>query len=213
MFRDIHLETDRLTIRPFTMDDLYPFHAILSQKAVMDYLPERVPSLEEVEEILDFFTDCYPRNTPDNIIKFTMAVVDKTTGGLIGWVGLGPLEFDPARIELYYGLAETRWGRGLATEAGRAMLDFGFRTLDLPEVVAVANPENKASARVLEKIGMKYRRLVCDLPPDQIYYTGYAYYSISRNEFDGRALRPDMNLAEKGIKRDTMERPGSSNHT
>lgn len=187
MFRDIHLETPCLVIRPFTLDDLLPFHVILNQEAVMKYLPEDTLSLEEVERILDFVTDCYPRNTPNNIVKFTVAVIDKATGGLIGWVGLGPLEFDPARIELYYGLSEACWGRGLATEAGRAMLDFGFRTLALPEIVAVASPENKASVRVLEKLGMKFRRVVCNLSPDQTYYTGFLYYSVSREGFGGHS--------------------------
>ncbi len=183
MFRDINLETARSVIRPFTMDDLPAFHAILSQEAVMKYLPEDVLSLEEVERILDFVTDCYTRNTPNNIIKFTVAVADKATGRLMGWVGLGLLEFDTTRTELYYGLAETYWGIGLATEGARAMLDFGFRSLALPEIVAVVSPENKASACVLEKIGMKYRRAVRNLPADQRYYTGFLYYSLSREEF------------------------------
>jgi ribosomal-protein-alanine N-acetyltransferase len=187
MLRDINLETARLVIRPFTMDDLQVLHAILSQETVMEYLPEDVPSLEEVEQILDFVTDCYTRNTPKDIIKFTVAVVDKATGRLIGWVGLGPLEFDADRIELYYGLAETYWGRGLATEAGWLMLDFGFRSLALPEIVAVVDPENKASVRVLEKLGMKYLRVVRNLPPDQRFYTGFLYYSLSREEFGSQS--------------------------
>ena len=189
MFRDINLETTRLVIRPFTLDDLRALHAILSEKAVMKYLPEDVLSLEEVERILDFVTDCYTRNTPNDIIKFTVAVVDKAIGRLIGWVGLGPLEFDTARVELYYGLAEIYWGRGLATEAARAMLDFGFRSLALPEIVAVVSPENKASGRVLEKLGMKYLRVVRSLPADQRFYTGFLYYSLSREEFGRQSDR------------------------
>lgn len=189
MFRDINLETTRLVIRPFTLDDLKAFHAILSEEAVMEYLPEDVLSLEEVERILDFVTDCYTRNTPKDIIKFTVAVDDKATGRLIGWVGLGPLEFDTTRVELYYGLAEIYWGRGLATEAARAMLDFGFRSLALPEIVAVVSPENKASGRVLEKLGMKYLRVVRNLQADQRFYTGFLYYSLSREEFGRQSDR------------------------
>jgi ribosomal-protein-alanine N-acetyltransferase len=187
MFRDIHLETDRLLIRPFTAGDLLPLHAILSEEAVVEYLPEATMSLEEVEAILDFVTECYARNTPKAIIKFTVAVVDKASGLLIGWVGLGPLEFETDRVELFYGLNETWWGRGIATEAARAMLHFGFVTLGLPEIVAAVKPENKASVRVLEKLGMEYRSTVRDLPQEQAFYEGHLLYSLRRHEFTGSA--------------------------
>jgi len=187
MFRDFRIETERLILRAFTLDDLIPFHAILSREEVMRYLPENVRSLEEVEHILDFVTDCYSRNTPDNIVKFTVAVIDKATGHLIGWAGLGPLEFAPGRIELYYGLAEARWGKGLAPEAARGVLDFGFRSLCLPEIVAVVNPENNASVRVLEKLGIRCREVVRGLQADQAFYEGFLLYSLTRQEYEGPA--------------------------
>lgn len=187
MFRDFRIETERLVLRPFTHDDLIPFHTILSREEVMRFLPEDMLSLEEVEHILDFVTDCYSSNTPDNIVKFTVAVLNKAAGRLIGWAGLGPLEFDPDRIELYYGLAEAHWGKGLATEAAGAVLGFGFLSLRLPEITAVVNPENEASVRVLEKLGMRRREVVHGLPGDQAFYEGFHLYSLTIQEYEGPA--------------------------
>jgi ribosomal-protein-alanine N-acetyltransferase len=69
--------------------------------------------------------------------------------------GLGALVRMPASddVELAYRLARPAWGRGIASEAGAALLDYAFRTLELPRVVAVTYPENHASQRVLAKLG------------------------------------------------------------
>jgi ribosomal-protein-alanine N-acetyltransferase len=69
--------------------------------------------------------------------------------------GLGALIRMPTGddVELAYRLARAAWGRGIASEAGAALLDYAFGTLGLPRVVAVTYPENRASQRVLDKLG------------------------------------------------------------
>ena len=69
--------------------------------------------------------------------------------------GLGALIRMPAGddVELAYRLARAAWGKGIASEAGTALLDYAFRTLALPRVVAVTYPENRPSQRVLDKLG------------------------------------------------------------
>lgn len=69
--------------------------------------------------------------------------------------GLGALIRMPtgADVELAYRLARRAWGRGIASEAGAALVDYAFRTLDLPRVVAVTYPENQPSQRVLDRLG------------------------------------------------------------
>jgi ribosomal-protein-alanine N-acetyltransferase len=95
MFKDINMETPRLLIRAFTMSDLQPIHGILSQLEVMTYVPEGAMSPEEVRDTLAWIINCYDKNTPRQIIKFTVAVTEKATSRLIGWVGLGPLPYSP----------------------------------------------------------------------------------------------------------------------
>lgn len=183
LFLQMRIETDRLTIRPFKMSDLDAFHRIVSQEEVMEFLPEDVMSREELEEILTWLIDCYERNTPEKIIKFTVAIVLRSTDELVGWCGLGPVDFDESKIEIYYGMAKEHWGKGYATEALRQMLAFGFRNLDQERIVALVDPENVASVRVLEKIGLVYRKTLEKLHPSFEFYEGSLYYDLFADEY------------------------------
>jgi [ribosomal protein S5]-alanine N-acetyltransferase len=82
------------------------------------------------------------------------AVVERTTGTVIGDAGLIRLAFRGPEVELGYRLKVPYWGKGYATEVARAWLAYGFDELALDRIVGVTNPDNVASQRVLEKIGM-----------------------------------------------------------
>ena len=183
MFQNLHLDTSRLLIRNFTMDDLNDLHAIINDEEVLRYLPDDPISPDRASLMLKWIIDCYQENTPDNIIKFTCAVDHKADHKLIGWCGLGPLEFDPSVIELFYGFSTDYWGNGYATEAARAMLRYGFETIGLQEIVAVTMPENTASQSVIEKLDMKYRKQVTGLPKKFNSYEGDRFYSISKDNY------------------------------
>jgi ribosomal-protein-alanine N-acetyltransferase len=183
MFTDARLETARLIIRPFKLQDAEALQGIVSQTEVMRYLPEDVMSLDEVKEIILWLNDCYRKNTPECIMKFTLAVIFKENGKLIGWCGLGPLDFSPSEIEIFYGLSSEYWGKGIATEAAKALLHYGFDTIGLNQIVAVTNPLNTASIRVIENLGLMYRRKVEKLPEKHSSYEGCLYYSLSRDEY------------------------------
>jgi RimJ/RimL family protein N-acetyltransferase len=83
------------------------------------------------------------------------AVELKTTGALAGWNGLQYLP-DTRETEIGYLLDRFLWGQGLATEGARVGLRYGFDELRLPEIIALAHPENLASRRVMEKLGMRF---------------------------------------------------------
>jgi len=172
-FREIEIGTERIKIRALTMGDAEDLHAILSQEKVVEFLPEDVMSREETERIL----------------KFTTAVVLRRTDRLIGWCGLGPLDFDESEIELSFGLSWEHWGKGIATESGTLMLDYGFRRLGLDRIVAVVQPGNVASKRVLEKLGMVHRRTLVGLKPEHAFYEGSLYFDLTSKEHQGRAER------------------------
>lgn len=188
-FRDIDVGTERIGIRPLSMDDAEDLHAIVSNERVVEFLPEDVMSREETERILEWLINCYDRNTPERILKFTTAVILRETGKLIGWCGLGPLDFDESEIEIYFGLSPEHWGKGIATEAGTSMLQYGFRRLGLDRIVAVVQPRNIASRRVLEKLGMVYRRTVSGLKPEHAFYEGSLYFDLVRKQPANRAER------------------------
>jgi ribosomal-protein-alanine N-acetyltransferase len=184
MFKDMYIQTERLILRPYTMDELHELHQILSQKEVVKYLPEDVMSLEDTKRVLTWIIECYGKNTSENIVKFSVGVFHKEECKLIGWCGLGPLEFEPSEIEIYYGFSQDCWGKGFATEAAKAMLDYGFQVIGLNRIVAIVMPENVASKRVIEKMGMIYQKQVKNLPPKHKIYQGDYYYSLTRNEYN-----------------------------
>jgi len=183
MFQNLLLDTSRLLIRNFTMGDLHDLHTILNNEEVLRYLPDDPMSPDRASLMLKWIIDCYRKNTPDNIIKFTCAVDHKADHKLIGWCGLGPLEVDPSAIELFYGFSTDCWGNGYATEAAQTMLSYGFDTIGLPEIVAVHAPENVASQKVISKLGMIYRKTVTNLPPEFSSYEGDLYYSLTLKEY------------------------------
>jgi len=77
---------------------------------------------------------------------------------LIGFCGLQPLP-ETDEIEIGWWLARAWWGRGLATEAARAALHEGFTRAGLDRIVAIAQPANTASIRIMEKLGMRFERM------------------------------------------------------
>jgi RimJ/RimL family protein N-acetyltransferase len=103
--------------------------------------------------------------------------------GFLGWCGIFPLE-DSGLLEIGYRYVRGAWGQGVGTEAACAVLDHGFRVLGLDLIVAVAHPENRASRRVLEKIGLRSEGLA------RHYGLDLAFYRLTRAEYPAaRGLR------------------------
>lgn len=146
------LETERLVLRPFTLKDVVPSHAMQLDPEVTRYTHDGgVRTLDEIERtVRENVLGDYER------VGFgRFAVEARMTGEFIGFAGLKYLpEHD--LVDLGYRLRRDQWGKGLATEAGKAALDFGFNTLRLDRVHALVLPENEASVRVLEKLGMHF---------------------------------------------------------
>jgi RimJ/RimL family protein N-acetyltransferase len=119
-------------------------------------------------EVMEFFPEPLTRAESDSLVDRLEAMRAsqgfcpwaaelRATGAFIGFVGLAPLPDDlPAApaVEVGWRLAKHFWGRGLATEAGLASLQFGFTTLDLAEIVSMTSVVNVRSRRVMERLGM-----------------------------------------------------------
>jgi ribosomal-protein-alanine N-acetyltransferase len=151
----------------FTPDDLDGLALITGDPEVMKYLGTSGARSKEKTE-----------NTIDAILRHwnnhgfgIWAVEHKTDQKLIGWCGLQMLEKTP-EVEVAYLLAQDYWNQGLATEAARAAIQYGFDQLKLKRIVAIARPENVGSYRVMEKVGMLYE---CDA---HFYNVDVVYYVI-----------------------------------
>ena len=147
------LETERLLLRPLTPADLDDLAAIQADPAVMQFFPRGPRDREATRADITGFEAIRRRRgfSP-------WAAVSRSDGRLVGRCGLLPITIDgEAAVEVNYLLARTSWGRGLATEAARAVRDLGFGRLGLDRLVAVIAPGNARSVRVAEKLGMDNR--------------------------------------------------------
>src|SRR5919202_5171897 len=147
------IETERLILRPFTWDDLPEQRRLRSDPDVVRFLGGiEMQTPEFVERRFRFYLDCRER------YGFSMSpAVRKADGVMVGWGGLQPLE-DTGEIEIGYGFDKPYWGRGYATELAAAWLRYGFETAGLARIVAVADPRNTGSWRVMEKLGMRHEK-------------------------------------------------------
>lgn len=143
----MELQTDRLLLREYTLDDFAAVHSFASDLRIAEYV-DWGPNT--TGETLEFLKMCSAAQRGSNRTNFTLAVTFPR-GEPFGSVGLG---IDRGRGELGYVIDADHWGRGYATEAAAALLRFGQGTLKLQDITATCRPENTASARVLEKIGL-----------------------------------------------------------
>jgi RimJ/RimL family protein N-acetyltransferase len=143
------LETPRLVLRPFAAGDAVLVHGVYSDPKVMRYVATGpMAELTVTERLLQDYAGHQQRHG----YSF-WAVVERSSGALIGDAGL--YRTPAGEVELGYTLGAAWWGRGYATEAASRWLSVAFGELALDEVVALAEPANAASLRVLDKLGMR----------------------------------------------------------
>jgi ribosomal-protein-alanine N-acetyltransferase len=160
------IETARLLLRPLTPSDLDDYtRLIFADAEVMRYLPKRdLAPRERAERTIAFFNDHWPQRGHG-----VWALADKLTGEFIGHCGLNFVA-ETGDVELLYALRSDHWGQGIATEAARASVQFGFEQAKLARLVAFAVPENIASRRVMEHLGFAYEKDVHYFGLDLVQY-------------------------------------------
>ncbi|HGY92542.1 MAG TPA: N-acetyltransferase [Planctomycetes bacterium] len=142
-------ETKRLEHRAFEVDDAEAFFALNGDPEVMRFTGEpMLSSVDEARQAISDYTDF------EEFGFGRWACVLKSEGTVVGFCGLKYLR-DLDEVDVGYRFIPEYWGRGLATEACVASLDFGFNVLGLEQIVAFVLPGNAASFRVLEKAGMQ----------------------------------------------------------
>ena len=148
------LITQRLVLRPWRPEDLDPYVAICADTRVMRFLGDGMTKPKG--QVLGRVALIAPAWENDGIGP--LAVVEQATSKLIGLCGLSVASYIPnvePSIEIGYRLAHDAWGKGLATEAARAAIDWGFSNQTLDQVVALVPPANRAAQRVADKLGME----------------------------------------------------------
>lgn len=169
-------ETDRLLVRHFTPDDLDDFAALCADPQVLRYVGDGTTlSRAEVEEWIAICQQKYA-----NRGYGTSAVFEKATDRFIGYCGVVRApgnDFD----ELIYVYHVDTWGKGYATEAGRAMLAYLFAHSALDQIYATIHADNIPSGHVAQKLGFHFEQQIIDEDGEPV-----DYYVIDRPEKSGQ---------------------------
>jgi ribosomal-protein-alanine N-acetyltransferase len=167
------IETGRLRLRQFHAEDLDAYAAIMGDSEVGKWFPKGTGyTCEESKRSLDIIINHWDKH------GFGIwAITEKQMNALIGRCGLN-LITETSEVEVDFVVAPKYWRRGFATEAARAAIVYGFATLDLDRIIALAKPENIASRKVIEKIGMHFMKNA------QYWGITCAYYDISKEEYN-----------------------------
>jgi ribosomal-protein-alanine N-acetyltransferase len=145
------LETERLLLRPLTMDDLDALFALYRDPDVRRYFPEGTLTYDETKEELEWIINVYYGQYGYGL----WATIYKATGAFIGRCGLLPWTIEGQHeVEVAYLLDKAYWGRGLATEVARALVQYAFSHLPVSRLICMTDPENDASQNVARKMGM-----------------------------------------------------------
>ena len=181
------IETARLQLRTFKTSDVDAMTLINQDPKVMKYFPavgDRAQTMKLIERIM----------THQEKFGYSLYAVEiKSTAKMIGFVGLlyrTQVDFDThfvPSVEIGWRLSSQHWNQGYATEAAFAVLHYAFKQLNLNEVVSFTVPQNLASRRVMEKIGLKHY-------PDQSFdhphlkeghpLRPHVLYRITRSEYE-----------------------------
>jgi len=143
------LETDRLRLRPLTIDDLEPLHAIQSDPVHMRFYPHPF-SRDETRSWIEGMQRRYERDG-----FAVLAVEDRATGEFLGNVGPMVQRVDDVdEVELGWSITPARARQGIATEAATACRDWAFSALEIDHVISLILPANLPSRGVAERLGM-----------------------------------------------------------
>ena len=173
-YNDIKIETERLILREFSVADTSDVLAFGADPQVNKYTgDQQISTLEEARSIIrdvnhkDYQTYGYGR----------WALIYKPDNKLIGFVGLKYLP-EMEVTDIGFRMLPEYWGKGIATEAAKEVIRYGFEKLGLERIIGIALPENIASCKVLEKIGLTFFKV------DQYEDDGgnYRWYEITKSD-------------------------------
>lgn len=167
------LDTQRLKLRAFIPEDTEALSIILSDKEIVKYFPRSEPwPYPVVERWINHHWDHWRKHGYG-----WWAVEHIEDHRLLGWCGLNVLD-ETGETEVLYLLDKVYWGKGLATEAVRKSIEYGFSFIQLPMIIGLVHPDNLASKRVLEKAGLRYNKRV------QMWGLELEYYQVKLRDFE-----------------------------
>jgi ribosomal-protein-alanine N-acetyltransferase len=153
------LETPRLLLRRFVRSDLDDLFSFYSDPEVVKYIPDAPRSYEETKEELEWSMDGHPKFPELGL----WATIFKETGQFAGRCGLLPWTIDGQNeVEVAFAFSRAFWGKGLGTEVGQALVQYGFEHLHRSRLICLIDHDNHASIKVATRIGMTFEKEALD---------------------------------------------------
>jgi RimJ/RimL family protein N-acetyltransferase len=147
---DAWLTTARLALRRFTLDDLPWVEAISADDEVMRY----VGGAKDRAAVNEMVTNRVLRYYDEHPGLGVWVTIERATGRRVGWSNLNHIQGESI-VQVGFTLDRPAWGRGFATEIATALLRYGFVERGLPQIAGMAERQNMASQRVLQKVGLR----------------------------------------------------------
>jgi ribosomal-protein-alanine N-acetyltransferase len=177
----INIETERLILREILPTDVEGIFELDSNSTVHKYLGNKpIKTKEKAIEIIQFIREQYIER---GIGRF--ATIEKSSGDFVGWSGLKFNQDEKEELndkrdfyDIGYRFIPRFWGKGYATESSLAILDYGFKELDIKTICGAADVENIASNKILQKIGLKY---INDFPFEDIIAS---WYELKNDDYE-----------------------------
>ncbi len=174
------LQTRRLALRDYIVADVPSVFAYAKEDAYWQFQRAEAPTAEQLETLLGWVV------TEQNVAPRTMyflAATRRDTGEIIGEAVLKIVDPAERQGEIGFGIAPKFWKMGFATEIAGAILDAAFMHFKLHRVAAQCSPDNKASIRVLQKVGMAREGLLRDLHFARGKWWSTLIYSVLDQEY------------------------------
>lgn len=170
------IETQRLILRPITLDDAQDLYELLSDEKVLKYLTG-IPKYTGVDMAISYIGDKLSEKYSKNDY-YDWGIEEKSTGKMIGRITVYRLDDFRRMADLIWYLSSTAHGKGYMTEAAQSIVSH-LQSIGFERIEAFADVENQASMRVMQKIGMQYEGTLrkYDCRRDESLYDA-AMYSI-----------------------------------
>jgi len=176
------LQTERLKLRPYLIDDADAVQRIVSDREVAATTLS-IPHPYPEGGALEWLQSIEPKWADGTAAVF--AITLSPTGDVIGSIGL-VIKPEHRHAEMGYLIARSHWGHGYVTEAAAAVLRFGFETLNLNRIFAHHMTHNPASGTVMRKNGMRYEGTMRQHIIKWGETRDIAFYGITRDEYDAK---------------------------
>ena len=173
----ILIETKRLILREFQIEDTLPLNDICNESYILKWMPDWESTVQQRKRWIQWVSSKYNEITKCEM-RVMLALTEKNSGNLMGMVGLGNKREVNNEIEIAYFISSKYSKNGFTTEAANAIANWAFESIGLEYLIAIVEPDNYASQKVLEKCEFKKQETKMILNSGETEVKPFYYYRL-----------------------------------